>query len=288
MNKLSFWDKIKVLFNMSFSSYFFPILLIIIIILTYLFINNKKKYDRRNKMIYLFCSIFFIALIILCYQSSITDILDNMMNNFFIVLYFPNFAVYTAAIIITNIILYISIFNHNLSDRIRKTNIIISMFLNYILALILKVITNNNINVYETESLYKNNNIRSLINISSITFILWISFLLIYKVILIYLNKDYKVKVKKVIIKQKVLPNNYVNVKAPKKVIGNTIKKEIPKEILIKDTLTLEDYKVLLELLKERKKKNKKKNKLIKMIDDEYLKEQNKISELDALYRSIR
>ena len=288
MNKLSFWDKIKVLFNMSFSSYFFPILIITIIVLTYLFINNKKKYDRRNKMIYLFCSIFFIALIILCYQSSITDILENMMNNFFIVLYFPNFAVYTAAIIISNIILYISIFNHNLSDRIRKTNIIVSMFLNYILALVLKVITNNNINVYETKDLYKNNNIRALINISAIVFILWICFLLIYKFILVYLNKDHKVKVKKVIIKQKVLPENYVNVKAPKKVLGNNIKKDIPKDILVKDTLTLEDYKVLLEILKERKKKNKKKNKLIKIIDDEYLKEQNKISELDALYRSIR
>ena len=288
MNKLSFWDKIKVLFNMSFSSYFFPILIIIIIVLTYLFINNKKKYDRRNKMIYLFCSIFFIALIILCYQSSITDILENMMNNFFIVLYFPNFAVYTAAIIISNIILYISIFNHNLSDRIRKTNIIVSMFLNYILALVLKVITNNNINVYETKDLYKNNNIRALINISAIVFILWICFLLIYKFILVYLNKDHKVKVKKVIIKQKVLPENYVNVKAPSKVLGNNIKKDIPKDILVKDTLTLEDYKVLLEILKERKKKNKKKYKLIKLIDDEYLKEQNKISELDALYRSIR
>lgn len=288
MNKLSFWDKIKVLFNMSFSSYFFPILIIIIIVLTYLFINNKKKYDRRNKMIYLFCSIFFIALIILCYQSSITDILENMMNNFFIVLYFPNFAVYTAAIIISNIILYISIFNYNLSDRIRKTNIIVSMFLNYILALVLKVITNNNINVYETKDLYKNNNIRALINISAIVFILWICFLLIYKFILVYLNKDHKVKVKRVIIKQKVLPENYVNVKAPSKVLGNNIKKDIPKDILVKDTLTLEDYKVLLEILKERKKKNKKKNKLIKIIDDEYLKEQNKISELDALYRSIR
>ncbi|MBR1936284.1 MAG: hypothetical protein IJ842_01190 [Bacilli bacterium] len=288
MNKLSFWDKIKVLFNMSFSSYFFPILIIIIIVLTYLFINNKKKYDRRNKMIYLFCSIFFIALIILCYQSSITDILENMMNNFFIVLYFPNFAVYTAAIIISNIILYISIFNYNLSDRIRKTNIIVSMFLNYILALVLKVITNNNINVYETKDLYKNNNIRALINISAIVFILWICFLLIYKFILVYLNKDHKVKVKRVIIKQKVLPENYVNVKAPSKVLGNNIKKDIPKDILVKDTLTLEDYKVLLEILKERKKKIKKKNKLLKIIDDEYLKEQNKISELDALYRSIR
>ena len=68
------------------------------------------------------------------------------MNNFFIVLYFPNIAVYLAAIIIANIILLVSVFGFKTPKLVKTINVIVYAIIHYLLALVLNVITKNEIN----------------------------------------------------------------------------------------------------------------------------------------------
>ena len=251
---------------------------------------------------------------IITYHAPLNNLFDYMMNNLFIVIYFPNLAIYLAAIIITNIILWISLFNYKTSENIKRLNIVIYLIMNYLLVLIFNVINKNKLDIFSQESIYKNRNATALIELSSIIFVLWIIFLIIYKIILIYLKKDYKPKIKKVLVKKEIkkLPENFNNIEIPSYVYGNIptkVKVEPdPKEEKLKqvyeDMLTLEDYKQILEILKNKKRKSKTKKVIeekentndlkLEKLKIELLKKQEKeredtrFTELDNLYRSIR
>ena len=200
MSKISFMDKLAIFFEVSQSSYFFIIVALILIVLGFVFYTTNKKTIKRNKMIYFTCSIFIILLLGFTYQDSISNMLDYLMNNLFIAIYFPNLAIYISALIITNIIVWISIFNYKTTEIIKRLNIIIFIIMHYLFALILKVISDYKLDIFSQSSIYSNEKATALIELSAIIFIVWIIFLIVYKIILIYLRKDYKPKVKKVVV----------------------------------------------------------------------------------------
>ena len=223
MSKMSFLDKLGIFVNVSTNSILHIILLILFIFLGILFLTTNKKTKKRNKMIYISCSVFILLFVIVTYHGSLANIFDYMMNNLFIAIYFPNLAIYLAAIIITNIILWISLFHSRTSEIIKKVNIIVYIIMNYLLFLILGIINNNNLDVFTQSSVYGNEKASALIELSSVLFIIWILFLTIYKIILSYIKKDNRVRVKKVIVRQKekILPENFIPTKNPTMVYGN-------------------------------------------------------------------
>ena len=288
MSKLSLIDKLKVFIDVSKSSSLYLIVLIVLLIAGYIFLTTTKKTVKRNKAIFVGISIFIALTIMISYHGTLSKMFDYMMNNFFIAVYFPNLAIYMAAIIITNIIVWISIFSFKTDKLVKRLNIIIYVIMHYLLALIVSVINSNKLDVFTQESIYGNQKVTALIELSSGIFIIWIVFLIIYKIILIYLKKDYKPKVKKVIVKKRVkkLPVNFEPKEAPDYLYGKAPKKQVEEKIITKeiikeveaneDIFTKEDYKLLLMLLNKQKEKNRQE------------KEQSKIEELQEMYRSVR
>lgn len=322
MSKMSFLDKIGILFEMTKSSIWFLLVLVALSVIGILIIKSNKKNSRKNKIAYSVFGIVVVTIILFIYHKSISKIFDYMMNNLFIAIYFPNLAIYFAAIIITNIIVWISIFNYKTSEIIKRLNIVIYVIMNYLLFLILHVVTTQKLDVFNQSSIYNNKNATALIELSSIIFMAWVIFLVAYKIILIYIKKEYKPKVKKVIVKKKVkvLPENYEPIEMPMLIQGNiTHKVKIPKDYeyvsapmfvsgkvshkeeikLYEDMLTLDDYKRILEILKNKKSKQRKQKEIV----NEHTKEQQQIrelkqqekeveeahlTELENLFRSIR
>lgn len=259
MSKLSFFDKIGILLETTASSNLFIIACLLFIVLGLVLSTTNKKNEKRNKTFYIAYIVFILVFILVSFYSSLGKMFSYMMNNFFIVVYFPNLAVYLAAIIITNIVLLISIFNYKITKAIKNLNIIIFTIMNYLFILVLNVINSNNLDIFSKESVYKNRQAQGLIELSSTIFIVWIIFLIIYRMILIYLKKEYRPKVKKVIVRKKVkkLPENYQPLDTPDYVYGS-----IPKRVVVNDNLllkefeskfTLEEYKLFSKILKEQK-----------------------------------
>ena len=323
MSKLSLLDKLSLFIDVAKDSLWSVLILIILIVLVYLFSKTDKKTMKRNKLIYIGFSLLVLIILFICYLPSIGKIFDNMMNNLFIVIYFPSLAVYFAAIITTSIILWISLFNNKTSELIKRLNLIMYLIINYLFALLIYVINNKKLNIFSTESIYSNKQATALIELTSIIFVVWILFLVIYKLILMYLRKDSKQEVKKVIVTKEIkkMPENYMNIEVPSMVYGNINKPKqeeknytytnapsmvygniskvkpyieidapkvvygtIPKKYSIdnktkvyEDMLTLEDYKLLLKLLKESKKEKVKKEVI-----------QPNFTELENLFRSIK
>lgn len=268
MADISFFEKLKVLVDVSSSSGLCIASIFIILFMAFIMITTNRKNSKGTK---LFCGVVYAALIILIliqYGTSLSSMFDYMMNNFFIVVYFPNLAIYLAAIIATNIILWKTIFNFKEDKLLKIINTIIYSIMHYLLVLILNVVTSNKLNVFDQSSVYSNNSALALIGLSSTIFIVWIIFIIIYKII--------RSRQKGKITNSNVVTNKYKkeltirNVSTPNIIKGNIPKKklqarEVKQTSLIdfyeedklidkySNMLTLEDYKLVLDLLENNK-----------------------------------
>lgn len=261
MANISFFEKLKVLVDVSSSSGICIASIFIILFMAFIMITTNKKNSKGTK---LFCGIVYILLIIIMliqYGSSLSSMFDYMMNNFFIVVYFPNLAIYLAAIIATNIILWKTIFNFKEDKLLKIINTIIYSIMHYLLVLILNVVSSNKLNVFDQSSVYGNNNSLALIGLSSTIFIVWIIFIIVYKIIRSRQNiqlVNRKVvcnpsKIRKVNhpLRVKGIINKKVNVVNETSLIDFYERDNIIREY--DKMLTLEDYKLVLDLLKKNK-----------------------------------
>ena len=288
MARLSFIEKLSVLFNLTKSSTLYIIILLAIAALGLILVTSSKKSDKTTKIFYVTIYIILVMTLLYTYKDSLSNMLDYMMNNLFIIIYFPNLAIYLAAIITTNIICWVSIFNKKAKKIIKRINIAMYCIITYILVLILNIINENKLDVFSQTSVYGNKTAQALIELSSTIFIAWILFLIIYKIIKPYFIKE-KVPTKVIVKKVVQTPANYKPIEAPYQVkaINNSIKVEKEKNSNVSqynDLLTIDDYKLLLNILKEQKEKEQQEKERQARID----KEQSKYQELQELYRSVR
>lgn len=288
MARLSFVEKLSVLFNLTKSSSLYLVVLLAVTALGLILLTSNRKNAKSVKFFYVLIYMIMISIVLYIYRDNLSNMMDYMMDNLFIIIYFPNLAIYLAAILISNIICLVTVFSKKIPKIIRKINILMYCVISYILILILNIISENNLDVFNQSSVYGNTTAQALIELTSTIFIAWVCFLIIYKIIKPYFFKEKvptKVIVKKVVKK----PANYKPVEAPYQVkaVNNTIKVEKePKENTTKydDLLTIDDYKLLLNILKEQKEKERQEKERQERID----KEQAKYRELQELYRSVQ
>lgn len=305
MSKMSFMDKLSVLLNVSLSSKLFIALFILLIVIGIVLIKNNNNDVQKNKKIYLVITIFISALVIFTFNTSLAKMFDYMMNNFFIIVYFPNIAIYLAAIIATNIILFVSIFSNKTSKVIKNINIIVYTFINYLLVLLLFTVNKSGLDLFSQSSIYQNESATALIELTSIVFIVWVIFLVLYKLILSYLRKGEEISEDTARIRKKILMEEQQKIFQEKRELEKAkeefekakeemttpvvVREEAPKqmsreEYMMKQfdqMLTLNDYKVLLNVLKEHKAKEKAEQERQQMIRNENY----KYEELLSLYR---
>ena len=190
MSKLSLLDKLKVLSDVTSSSGLFAVAILFFVILTIILITTNTKTKKISKISCIIIYGIITLITLLFYNKQLFDFFDYMMNNFFIAIYFPNLAIYFAAIITSNIILWTSIFNRKITKWIRTINTIVFSIIHYLLILIINVITKNKLDIFSQTSVYQNQDAQALIELSSTIFIIWILFLIIYKIIRIYQEKQ--------------------------------------------------------------------------------------------------
>ena len=113
------------------------------------------------------------------YHESFLSIIDYLINNVFLVLIFPNIAVYGLVIIISNIILIKTILSNELPKLVKRVNIGFYCIIMFLLFLILNVIVTNEIDVYSATAVYTNETLFALIELNMGIFIIWMIGMLI-------------------------------------------------------------------------------------------------------------
>ncbi len=297
MSQVSLGEKFSIIWNMISSSYIYLIILGLFVFLGILFMTTNGSNKEQSKKTYILIYIFLFLAILIRYKDGLFSFFDYLMNHVFVIFYFPNIAVYFIMILITNIILWISIFHEKTDKNIKIVNSIVFCIIHYLLILILGIVSKQELDVFTLESLYSSKEAMGLIEFSNLIFVIWIFMLLLYKGIKIYQIKkgiiqiqslgEYELKphfdVKKAYMKNSRIADFYEgyqnekNIEIPKLEI-NSIKNQ--DEIKKEDPFTLEDYKLLLELLREYQEKESQKQRKEETIE-------KSIMDLESLYRNL-
>lgn len=161
------------------SSVLFIILGIIFASAMIINIKNKKKI---GKLVSILGWIFIVLFIIIRYSSYLNKLFDNLINNIFMQIFFPNLATYVIIIIITNFIFLYSIIKKT-SNLSKVINVIFFTVIMVFMLYTLEQIITNNINIYSFEDVYSNDDISVLIQSTTVLFTFWI-ILIISKLII--------------------------------------------------------------------------------------------------------
>ena len=174
MSPLSLITKLQTVFNVITSSNLYLMILALIVFLTLIFIttngSNRKQSRRAYILIYLAGFIF----LAVQYGNSFLTLLDYAINEVFITYYFPNIVIYILMLLITNIILWKTIFNDRIDKKLKIINSTAFALIVYLFILAIATINKLNLDVFNITELYSSNDVRSIMELSTLIFTFWI------------------------------------------------------------------------------------------------------------------
>lgn len=257
MVEVSFSEKIEILTKVMTASIGPILALAIIIFIGFLFMTTNRHNRQDSKKIYILLYITAITALLIQYSSNLFSLLDYFIDHVFIVIYFPNLAIYLLALIITNILMWKSMFKSD-DKSLKAMNTVAFCIIHYLFILLLTTISSKNLNIFEITSIYGNKEAFTLIELTAFTFIVWILLIIVYRII-----RKIGMKNKELVLEEVGVESKYNSSKeqtiipvtppiqafAPKR-IEKFKEKEEDRLKLYDSMLTVEDYKLLLDLLK--------------------------------------
>lgn len=176
MSNFSLIDKIKILVNTIISNPFFSLSALFGLVLSVLMIIDIVKHKKIRKQIYIASWFFIFIFIIIKYIDIIPKLIDNLINQIFMTLYFPSMGVYMFILVAINISFMYCLFK-NINKSYKVLTGVVSIILDLIFVLIINIITELNIDISVEISLYTNSKLLVLLELSTAIFVSW--FLLI-------------------------------------------------------------------------------------------------------------
>ena len=286
MKDLSLITKLQTVFDLITSRNLYLMILVLLVFLTIIFITTNGSNRKQSKKAYILLYLAGFIFIAFQYSGSILTLIDYAINEVFITYYFPNIVIYLIMLIITNVILWKTIFNDKVNFKLKVINSIAFAIIMYLFILAVSSINNLNLNVFNITELYSSNQVRSLLELSMFIFVFWVVVLLIY-----YLIRKYQYKHNLIQVESFTNYNiiNDFDIKEAYKIPKITLLFKEPKKEekiepnsinILGQEFTIDEYKVMLKILKEEKEKKNKKEQETAL--------ENPLTELNKLYQSIR
>ena len=259
MIRMSLMEKLEMLKDIIMSNSYTFIIFISFIIIAILLLNTKKL--DRDMLIKSCIGIY--ILIFICtifeYHQEFYGIIDYLINNVFFNLLFPSIATYAVTIVISNIIIVKSIFDKKTKKMVRKINTVVYCFLSLILFLVLNFIQANNIDVYSSAAVYTNKELFVLIELNMGIFLIWIIGLIIYNIFKKKLKADFAlepVNIEKIEVEE--IKEEKAEVRDTFEAFRKPIEEKVENKLNVSlndyvNEFTLEEYRMLSKMLKERK-----------------------------------
>ena len=286
MSPLSLMTKLQTVFDLITSKNLYLMILAIIVFFTIIFITTNSSNKKQSKRTYILLYLAGFIFIAIQYGSSFITLVDYAINEVFITYYFPNIVIYLIMLIITNVVLFKTIFSNKADFKLKVINSTAFAIIMYLFILAISQIATLNLDVFNITELYSSNAVRSLLELSMLIFVFWIIVLIVYRLIRRFQYKHNLIQVESFtnynIIHDFDIKEAY---KASKKQViieePKEEKKEEPTTDLLGQNFTLDEYKLMVKILKEEKEKEQVKEES-KPVED------NPLTELNKLYQSIR
>ena len=176
MEQLSFTEKLGVLGQNILAHPFFICILLIPVFLIFF---NKKITKKAVVLIY----VAVLLIVLFVGNTTIFALFDNLMDQLFLTLYFPNFVTLFLVEVISAIICLVTFIKKDITKTSKIINITSFAIIQTLFVLILTVIQANDIDIYKENALYANNDVLTLMQLLMGTFALQILTLAVIKAI---------------------------------------------------------------------------------------------------------
>ena len=173
MTYTTIFEKLLCLFNMISTSWVYIAFSSISILLVALLVF-KKISKKVCVTLMLFLTKLVLGYTIYIYYEDVNNLINLIVDNIFLNIYFPSFYVYLFILILINIVGIYSLLKPKLEKSYKIINTTCLIISNFILALILEVISVNNIEIFKKESIFTNTNLVTLLELSINIFIIWL------------------------------------------------------------------------------------------------------------------
>ena len=173
MTYTTIFEKLLCLFNMISTSWVYIAFSSISILLVALLVF-KKISKKVCVTLMLFLTKLVLGYTIYIYYEDVNNLINLIVDNIFLNIYFPSFYVYLFILILINIVGIYSLLKPKLEKSYKIINTTCLIISNFILALILEVISVNNIEIFKKESIFTNTNLVTLLELSVNIFIIWL------------------------------------------------------------------------------------------------------------------
>lgn len=175
MEKVTFLESIIKILNLIASVPFFIEILILTGLLLIIMIFFYFRKSKKGKITALIIYCVTLLLLPVSHFSFFVDTLDQIVENYLEIVYFPSCYVYIGMILVTDISIFIDIAKNvkaKKSNWYQALNILYFFVFQFLFFLILRTVISNDIDIFERSSIYSNADLTSLIQISSYLF--WI------------------------------------------------------------------------------------------------------------------
>ena len=174
MINYSIGDKLKMLVEIIMSSPLFLCCFMIGIAFFIYYIIAIYKNTKINKWVFVAIWTILLTILIIRYNKVVLSLFDNLFENIFMALYFPNLAVYIVVLFISNIMLIYSILNRSICKSYKIVNVLSAFLTDIFLVLIVDIVNKNSINVYEQINVYTNSDLLVLLQLTTAVFVSWL------------------------------------------------------------------------------------------------------------------
>lgn len=229
MNYTTIFEKIICLFEVISNSWLY-IAFIGIVALLLLLLVFKKISKKCCFILSLIACFSVFGYTLHQYYEAICKMMDSLMDHLFTDIYFPSAYAYLFILIIINIVTIVSLLNPR-GEKVYKTiHGICFVSINFILTIILEMISKNEIDIFKKESLYSNTDFVVLLEFSMNIFILWCLSLFTIYIINMITERIIVAKENKILEKDKENTNhlkvNLATEQLEEEYLGDTSKKE--------------------------------------------------------------
>ena len=139
MNPLSLITKLQTVFEVITSKNLYLMILVVIAFLTLLFITTNGSNRKQSKRAYILLYLAGFIFLAVQYGSSFLALLDYAINEVFITYYFPNIVIYIIMLIVTNIVLWKTIFNDKIDKKLKIINSFAFAIITYLFILAISI-----------------------------------------------------------------------------------------------------------------------------------------------------
>ena len=193
--ELSLFEKMKIIFELLFSSFMFIELFFLFLLLFLLVVVNTKV---KNKVLPVFLTIVFIisVITIVVYNFSyVATYVDTFIMKVMDYYYFPSTVVFFFLFILAIFIFIYTIFSKRLLTWKKIFNYGIMTVIFLLFSMFIGVASIHHIDLSDVVSLYQNDQILSVVQLSNLIFLCWIIISFFYHLYMFFKRKFDKEKV---------------------------------------------------------------------------------------------